>query len=90
MSPLDPLNSRRSLRFEVFCKENGLAYKNVSYFQAWKDLFSNLDEVGTHYFEEGFDEERQQLAKAQVKALKKVSAVGGGSARKDAASKKVQ
>ena len=33
-----------------FCKENGLKYEIISYYDAWKKMFSNLNEVGKTYF----------------------------------------
>ncbi|WZN65742.1 fatty acid desaturase [Chloropicon roscoffensis] len=42
-----------SKRLARFCKENGLQYTAISYWEAWKRTFKNLDEVGHHYFTMG-------------------------------------
>ena len=42
-----------SRRLVKFCKENGLEYTVISYFEAWRRTFSNLNEVGQHYFTMG-------------------------------------
>jgi fatty acid desaturase len=42
-----------SRRLVKFCKENGLEYTVISYYEAWKRTFANLNEVGQHYFTMG-------------------------------------
>ncbi|QDZ22999.1 fatty acid desaturase [Chloropicon primus] len=42
-----------SKRLVKFCKENGLQYTVISYWEAWKRTFKNLNEVGDHYFTMG-------------------------------------
>lgn len=38
-----------------------IEYKEISYFQAWLRMFSNLNEVGKHYYENGIDANHEKL-----------------------------
>ena len=42
-----------SKRLVKFCKDNGLEYTVISYFEAWRRTFANLNDVGHHYFTMG-------------------------------------
>ena len=42
--------SETSLEIEQFAKKWNRPYHHISYFEAWGRLFSNLDEVGKHYY----------------------------------------
>ena len=42
-----------SKRLVKFCKDNGLEYTVISYFEAWRRTFANLHDVGHHYFTMG-------------------------------------
>ena len=39
-----------SKELEVFAKKWNRPYQHITYFEAWKRLFANLDEVGKHYY----------------------------------------
>lgn len=41
--------------------DGDLKYKEISYFQAWLRMFSNLNEVGKHYYENGIDADHEKL-----------------------------
>jgi len=41
--------------------DGDLEYKEVSYLQAWWRMFSNLNEVGKHYYENGIDTDHEKL-----------------------------
>jgi len=62
-----------SKRFEVFCKKWDLRYQNVSYFEAWRLMLQNLQDVGHHINSpEGKVEIAEKRTKMKVeKALKK-------------------
>ena len=47
---------------EKWHKPHGdLEYKEIGYFQAWWRMFSNLNEVGKHYYENGIDTNHEKL-----------------------------
>lgn len=39
-----------SRQLKTFCKQNNLDYKVIGYFEAWKNMLSNLHHVGHHYY----------------------------------------
>ena len=41
-----------SKELERFAKKWGRPYHHITYWEAWKRMFANLDDVGKHYFEE--------------------------------------
>ena len=41
--------------------DGDLEYKEIGYFQAWWRMFSNLNEVGKHYYENGIDTNHEKL-----------------------------
>ena len=41
--------------------DGDLKYKEISYFQAWLRMFSNLNEVGKHYYENGINANHEKL-----------------------------
>ena len=42
-----------SRRFKAFAKKWKLNYKVLTYYGAWRATFSNLDDVGQHYYVNG-------------------------------------
>lgn len=57
--------------FRKFAKDNGLNYIVMSYAEAWKATMGNLDHVGKHYHENGFNKERAAKTKEDVGRMRK-------------------
>ena len=60
-----------SKKFELFARKWGLEYTVMTYGEAWKATFKNLNDVGKHYYEEGRvkDKERSE-ENAKTKKIK--------------------
>ena len=58
-----------SKRFKVFAEKWGLEYTVMTYGEAWKATFKNLNDVGMHYYEEGTFRKNRNAAAAAEKRI---------------------
>eukprot|EP00300_Choanocystis_sp_HF-7_P001346 c11087_g1_i1.p1 GENE.c11087_g1_i1~~c11087_g1_i1.p1 ORF type:complete len:464 (+),score=102.38 c11087_g1_i1:174-1394(+) len=67
-----PIVSRKLIEF---CKEHGIKYEIIGYFEAWRRTFANLKNVGEHYHTHGIDKKRAAMKHEDVgKTLKLMKA----------------
>eukprot|EP00298_Acanthocystis_sp_HF-20_P025262 c37106_g1_i1.p1 GENE.c37106_g1_i1~~c37106_g1_i1.p1 ORF type:complete len:487 (-),score=153.16 c37106_g1_i1:71-1441(-) len=57
-----------SKKLAEFCKQHGLKYEIIGYFEAWRRTFANLRDVGAHYYENGLDKTRLETKKSDIGA----------------------
>lgn len=59
-----------SKKFELFARKWGLEYTVMTYGEAWKATFKNLNDVGKHYYEEGRIKDKACTSKESAKTKK--------------------
>ena len=59
-----------SKKFELFARKWGLEYTVMTYGEAWKATFKNLNDVGKHYYEEGRIKDKACTSEESAKTKK--------------------
>ena len=61
-----------SKKFELFARKWGLEYTVMTYGEAWKATFKNLNDVGKHYYEEGRVKDKERNSSEENAKTKKI------------------
>ena len=61
-----------SKKFELFARKWGLEYTVMTYGEAWKATFKNLNDVGKHYYEEGRIKDKERNTSEENAKTKKI------------------